>query len=261
MKELQYFTRFWHEDVPPDFVASYHDYFPRPEGAITGEWTPRYMFDHWSMRMLREAAPDAKVLVILRDPVERYRSALEAWRPAVAASARGWTLCRRRWPGAPTPISCGRVRELPARQVLVLAVREVHRRPGGPDRRTWEFLGLDPGDHAGETPEETRGPTAEARAGGRGTRGPGRQLLRPRCRGRRRPLPGDRRLALAELRLSGASIAPLSALPSRSRAPYPSIDLGPVLAGTAAHDVASTAPGGCGRSRPRPRSGRCLPAR
>ena len=34
----------------------------------------RYMHDYWSVPLLAEAAPDTKVLAILRDPVERYRS-------------------------------------------------------------------------------------------------------------------------------------------------------------------------------------------
>ena len=55
-------------------VASYHALFPNEPGKITGEWTPRYMFDFWTPRLLQRAAPDAKILVLLRDPIERYRS-------------------------------------------------------------------------------------------------------------------------------------------------------------------------------------------
>jgi Sulfotransferase family len=73
-KELHYFNRFWTGEVPSDFAQRYHSLFPRPPGTITGEWTPRYMYDYWSLPLLAEAAPDARVLVILRDPVERYRS-------------------------------------------------------------------------------------------------------------------------------------------------------------------------------------------
>lgn len=73
-KELHYFGRFWSGDVPDDLESRYHSFFPRPPGALTGEWTPRYMYDFWSLRLLRRAAPEAKLLVLLRDPVERYRS-------------------------------------------------------------------------------------------------------------------------------------------------------------------------------------------
>ena len=74
--------------MPADFVERYHRNFPRPAGGVTGEWTPRYMYDHWSLRLLRRAAPEARILVILRDPIERYRSALEAWRPLIEGDPR-----------------------------------------------------------------------------------------------------------------------------------------------------------------------------
>jgi hypothetical protein len=73
-KELHYFNRFWTGEVPTDFAQRYHSLFPRPDGMLSGEWTPRYMYDYWSLPLLREAAPEARILVILRDPVERYRS-------------------------------------------------------------------------------------------------------------------------------------------------------------------------------------------
>jgi Sulfotransferase family len=41
---------------------------------ITGEWTPGYMCDPWTVPLLAEAAPEARYLIMLRDPVERYRS-------------------------------------------------------------------------------------------------------------------------------------------------------------------------------------------
>ena len=73
-KELHYFNRFWQGEVPDDLVERYAELFPKPEGTITGEWTPRYMHDFWSLRLLARAAPDARILVLLRDPVERWRS-------------------------------------------------------------------------------------------------------------------------------------------------------------------------------------------
>lgn len=73
-KELHYFERAW---CNPKFdLGPYELYFPRPPGSIAGEWTPRYMSDHWVPGLLAEAAPNAKLLVALRDPVERYVSAM-----------------------------------------------------------------------------------------------------------------------------------------------------------------------------------------
>jgi hypothetical protein len=46
---------------------------------LTGEWTPRYMYDFWTPPMLLRAAPDARLLVLLRDPVARFRSGTARW--------------------------------------------------------------------------------------------------------------------------------------------------------------------------------------
>ena len=57
-------------------LADYARNFARPAGHLAGEWTPRYMYDAWVPPLLAKAAPDAKVLTILRDPVDRYISGL-----------------------------------------------------------------------------------------------------------------------------------------------------------------------------------------
>ena len=63
-------------------AEAYRDWFPRPEGTITGEWTPNYAFAYRLPPVLRAAAPGAKLLVMLRDPVERYRSDLSRPMPS-----------------------------------------------------------------------------------------------------------------------------------------------------------------------------------
>lgn len=75
-KERHFFTRFVDADFTGDDEAEYHRWFPRPPGLITGEWTPDYMLHFWVPPLLRRAAPDTKVLVLLRDPVERIVSGL-----------------------------------------------------------------------------------------------------------------------------------------------------------------------------------------
>jgi hypothetical protein len=65
-------------------AEAYRDWFPRPEGTITGEWTPHYAFVRSLPPVLRAAAPGAKLLVMLRDPVERYRSDLSRRMPPKA---------------------------------------------------------------------------------------------------------------------------------------------------------------------------------
>jgi Sulfotransferase domain len=78
-KELQYFNRRYFDLVAKrgttesDFAA-YRQWFPRPPGTLAGEWTPHYVFAYRLPPVLRQLAPEAKVLILLRDPVERYQS-------------------------------------------------------------------------------------------------------------------------------------------------------------------------------------------
>jgi hypothetical protein len=148
-KELHYFNRFWDGDVPPDFAHTYASLFPRPPGSISGEWTPRYMHDYWSLPLLREAAPDARVLVILRDPVERYRSgaarmvrlAEEAARPLrmIEITDALWRSFYHE--------QLKRLYELyPRDQVLVLQFERCRTDPAGQMETTCRFLGLEPFD-------------------------------------------------------------------------------------------------------------------
>jgi hypothetical protein len=73
-KELHFFDEFSLRPMTEEDVARYHQWFPRREGQLAGEWTPRYMRDFWTPPLLRRAAPDTRLLVMLRDPIERFRS-------------------------------------------------------------------------------------------------------------------------------------------------------------------------------------------
>jgi len=75
-KELHFFDRYWESDFGASDIALYASYFPRPGGALAGEWTPGYMIDFWAPELIARAAPRARVLVLLRDPVDRFRSGL-----------------------------------------------------------------------------------------------------------------------------------------------------------------------------------------
>ncbi len=86
-KEINYFNqkfvnRLEAGEVTLSDAESYRDWFPRPEGTITGEWTPHYAFARRLPPVLQAAAPGAKLIVMLRDPVERYRSDLSRPMPA-----------------------------------------------------------------------------------------------------------------------------------------------------------------------------------
>jgi hypothetical protein len=140
-KELHYFDRYWATDFGADDIAGYHEQFPRPDGAIVGEWTPRYLHDFWVPPLLQRAAPDARFLVMLRDPVARLRSGV----------ARGLRLSRWRFPTTFLDDALDRSRyyeqlsrfcELfPREHVLVLQFERCVAAPEAEYRRTLEFLG------------------------------------------------------------------------------------------------------------------------
>jgi hypothetical protein len=136
------------ETLAPADVERYKQYFARPpEGAVAGEWTPRYMFDGWPVPLIAQAAPAARILVLLRDPVDRYASGY----------ARENRLARQRGEGA---ISEEMVEEqrargfyaaqvervlatFPREQVLVLQYERCRADYELELERTYGFLGLD----------------------------------------------------------------------------------------------------------------------
>lgn len=139
-KELHYFDGFWNHPLVPADVALYERYFPRPPGAIAGEWTPRYMYDWWTPRLLELAAPHSRLLVLLRDPVDRYRSGLrlestQRRKPNDTSSASARGLYHRQLAYL--------LRHFDRDQLLVLQYERCSLDPRGELRRTFAFLGLD----------------------------------------------------------------------------------------------------------------------
>jgi hypothetical protein len=144
-KELHYFDRFHADAFTARDAAAYSEYFPRPEGALTGEWSPSYLASPWAPAMLAGAAPQALLLVLLRDPVERYLSGLQ--RHYRVARARDEPL------NAMAPLDAFSrglyhaqltqlLRRFSRGQVLILQYERVSAEPRSELRRTYEFLGL-----------------------------------------------------------------------------------------------------------------------
>lgn len=144
-KEIHFFDRFWSGECTDADIAAYHACFARPAGRLAGEWTPGYMLDPWTPPLLRRAAPDARLLVLLRDPVERFRSGrtLAENRLTVGASPRAAANA-----GFQRGIYADQLLRLwtafPRHQVLVLQFERCVRAPVAELRRTFTFLGLDP---------------------------------------------------------------------------------------------------------------------
>ena len=141
-KERHFLARFGQAGFGPDDAAAYRCWFPRRPGTIAGEWTPDYLHWPWVPGLLAVAAPDARLLVILRDPVERFCAGVaHQWRngaPRIAATAadamaRGFYFeCLSRWWA-----------HFDQSRMLVLQYERCAADPRAQMARTYRFLGLD----------------------------------------------------------------------------------------------------------------------
>jgi hypothetical protein len=144
-KELRYFNRFGTQHCTSEDLDRYHKLFARPAGARTGEWSPSYMTDHWVPPLLHRAAPDAKLLVIVRDPVERYVSGLTQL--ATRGRSAGLTECRAAFERGCYASQLERLVEwFPLEQILVLQYEACVRDPLRWLHRSYEFVDVD-ADH------------------------------------------------------------------------------------------------------------------
>jgi len=160
-KELHFFDRFCMQPMTDADVDGYHKRFRHSPGSICGEWTPRYMRDFWTPPLLARAAPEAKLLAMFRDPIERFRSGvphrigqmpgirLESAVSDAIERGRYATQLRR-------VLACH-----DASKLLILQYEKCVADPAGQYRRTLEFLGVDP-THRHDAFERRRGTTQAA---------------------------------------------------------------------------------------------------
>ena len=174
-----FFDRHWAGGLGAGDIDRYHALFARPAGTVSGEWTPGYMLDAWTPALLRQAAPEARLLVLLRDPVERFRSGITL---AESHAAVGSTVRA----AANAAFSRGLYAEqllrlwraYPREQVLVLQYERCVADALAQLSRTFAFLGLRTGHPARPRPRAAhqREPGAEGRAEPLADRRPGAPL-------------------------------------------------------------------------------------
>ena len=146
IKETHQLTRLGWRPMFDKDIESYHRYFPRPEGATAGEWTPRYMTVAGVADTMKVVAPDAKLLVLLRDPVERYRSGVGQWQKRKERRGKRLNL----WAGRKDAYArsfygfCLKpyVEAFGRDRLLILQFERCRLDPAGEYKRTLEFLGL-----------------------------------------------------------------------------------------------------------------------
>jgi hypothetical protein len=143
VKELHFFDSAWARDLTEADTARYATHFRRSPGQLIGEWTPRYLYDPWAVPALLHAAPSARLLVLLRDPVARFRSGIRhAQKRMGTVNADAVTDAFGRGCYAP---QLTRLLELvPRSQVLLLQFERCLLDPEARLAETFEFLGLPP---------------------------------------------------------------------------------------------------------------------
>jgi Sulfotransferase family len=142
--------------------ADYEALFdPAPAGTLRGESTPLYLYDRAAMQRIRQTLPDAKLIVIVRDPVERAHSnwthlwsaGLEPIGDFVRACGEEQRRIDAGWASFWPYVGLGRYgRQLeylftlfPREQVLVLRYRRLVDEPGRAMDRICDFLGVETG--------------------------------------------------------------------------------------------------------------------
>ena len=131
-----------------------------PAGTLRGESTPLYLYDPEAMGRIGELIPAAKLIVIVRDPVERAHSnwthlwsaGLEPIGDFVSACAEeerriaaGWASFWHTPGSAGTASSSARVHPVPARAGAGDPLPAADRRPAATLERICAFLGVETG--------------------------------------------------------------------------------------------------------------------
>jgi hypothetical protein len=147
LKETHQLSRFGWRPLFDEDRESYYRYFPRPGGAMVGEWTPRYMNVPGVVEAMKALAPEVKLLVLLRDPVERYRSGVGHWQEHKERRGKRLNL----WAGRKDAYERSfygfalrpYVEAFGVERLLVLQFEKCLQDPAAEYKRTLEYLGLD----------------------------------------------------------------------------------------------------------------------
>ena len=164
-KERHFFDRFGTLPFRRSDLADYHGWFPRPPGTQSGEWTPDYFTLPWVPPLLHAAAPDARLLLLLRDPVERLLSGL-AHQLRGGRKSDGATIADAVWRGGYDRALAAWLEHFERRQILVLQYERCVLDPGGQLAATLRFLGLDPPPSRGNEPGAVAAPAPRTATSG-----------------------------------------------------------------------------------------------
>ncbi len=170
-KERHFFDRFGALPFRPSDAEQYQGWFPHQPGQVSGEWTPDYISLPWVPDLLVRAAPEVRLLVLLRDPVERFRSGL-AHQRRMGQSPTGASAADALERGCYYRALIPWLERFDRSRILILQYERCVADPGGQYRATTDFLGLSPylppdADRAEDSPVDgssahRHGPTGSA---------------------------------------------------------------------------------------------------
>ncbi len=143
-KELHFFDRSWETPFGEADIERYQRYFPVPEGSVAGEWTPGYLIDFWTPGLIARAAPDARIMVLLRDPIDRFRSGLTHQLATSREPLKHRDIQGAFQRGIYAPQLRRVLAAFPAEQLWVGQYEACRADPSGELARTYAFLGLEP---------------------------------------------------------------------------------------------------------------------
>jgi hypothetical protein len=154
-KELHFLCHFDYRGPGPDDIATYRAAFARPSGRLCGEWSGNLMQHPMALTYMARAAPGAKLIALVRNPIDRSVSALNQFLRhrapfmGISGAPRRVLETFSLFPEAMLASRLARplselLRTYPRDQLLVLQYEACRADPEAALRRTWEFLGLRP---------------------------------------------------------------------------------------------------------------------
>jgi Sulfotransferase family len=143
-KERHFFNRFYASTPTEEDAETYSRWFPRIPGKLTGEWSVSYMHHFWVPPLIAVIAPDAKLLVMLRDPITRYQSGLTFENNFIPGSLPRYQNADDAFAMGLYGAQLARLRAaVDPSKILVLQFERCVMDPSNELRRTLDFLGID----------------------------------------------------------------------------------------------------------------------
>ncbi len=147
VKEIHFFSRPRYAEGISWYEAQFKNC---AEGKLRGEWSTSYLYSKEAPERIKQHYPNAKLLAILRNPVDRaysqYRNAVRAGEISKTTTFDEYSRAEKSvWDqGLYTQQLSRYYRHFPKEQILVLIYEDIKKDPVAFMRRIHEFLGITP---------------------------------------------------------------------------------------------------------------------